>query len=227
MKRPALQTRTADARDADPRQPAGVAAAAATARQLRLTALQRAADGSARVARQDLLQRAAFEEEDPLQAKALQAAGLEEEEPLQARALQREEGSEMEEEEPLQARSLQRVEAPNRTGMPDGLRSGIESLSGMDLSDVRVHGNSARPAAVGALAYAQGNDIHLAPGQERHLPHEAWHVVQQRQGRVQPTISVGGVAVNDDPSLEQEADVMGDRAQNVPSAASPGHTPSG
>src|SRR5262245_50888275 len=48
----------------------------------------------------------------------------------------------------------------NRTGMPDGLKAGIESLSGMDMSDVRVNFNSARPARIAALAYAQGNDIH-------------------------------------------------------------------
>src|SRR5689334_17082968 len=33
------------------------------------------------------------------------------------------------------------VATPNRTGMPDQLKAGIESLSGMDLSDVRVHVN--------------------------------------------------------------------------------------
>ncbi|HAP61901.1 MAG TPA: hypothetical protein DCR93_21180, partial [Cytophagales bacterium] len=33
-----------------------------------------------------------------------------------------------------------------------------------------------------------GTDIHLAPGQQKHLPHEAWHVVQQKQGRVKPTL---------------------------------------
>ena len=71
------------------------------------------------------------------------------------------------------------------------------------------------PAAVGALAYAQGSDIHLAPGQERHLPHEAWHVVQQRQDRVRPTASAGGVAINDDAALEQEADAMGARARTA------------
>jgi hypothetical protein len=71
--------------------------------------------------------------------------------------------------------------------MPDHLKAGIESLSGMDLSDVRVHLNSEKPAQLNALAYAQGNDIHLGPGQERHLPHEVWHVIQQRQGRVQAT----------------------------------------
>ncbi|MEM7041075.1 MAG: DUF4157 domain-containing protein [Bacteroidota bacterium] len=35
-----------------------------------------------------------------------------------------------------------------------------------------------------AHAYDQGTDIHIGPGQEKHLPHEAWHVVQQKQGRV-------------------------------------------
>ena len=38
-----------------------------------------------------------------------------------------------------------------------------------------------------AVAFTQGSEIHVAPGQKRHLPHEAWHVVQQAQGRVQPT----------------------------------------
>ena len=96
--------------------------------------------------------------------------------------------------------------------MPDRLKAGVEALSGLDMSGVRVQANSPEPARVNALAYAQGNDIHLAPGQERHLPHEAWHVVQQRQGRVQPTLQAHGAAVNDDPSLEREADVMGAQA---------------
>jgi Domain of unknown function (DUF4157) len=97
-------------------------------------------------------------------------------------------------------------------GLPDGLRHGIESLSGMDMSGVRVHRNSGKPAQLNALAYAQGNDIHLGPGQEKHLPHEAWHVVQQRQGRVRATMQMAGVGVNDDRGLEREADVMGGRA---------------
>jgi hypothetical protein len=59
----------------------------------------------------------------------------------------------------------------------------------------------------------QGRDIHQAPGQEHHLPHEAWPLVQQAQGRVRPTLQLqGGVAVNDDPALEREADHMGARA---------------
>lgn len=101
---------------------------------------------------------------------------------------------------------------PNRTGLPDALKTGIESLSGMDMSGVRVHANSSEPRQLNALAYAQGSDIHLGPGQEKHLPHEAWHLVQQRQGRVQPTTRVGGVNVNDDAGLEKEADTMGAKA---------------
>lgn len=96
-------------------------------------------------------------------------------------------------EEPLQPKVAQREQAPakpNNTGLPDNLKSGIESLSGMSMDNVRVHYNSAQPAQLNALAYAQGTNIHVAPGQEQHLPHEAWHVVQQAQGRVQPTMQM-------------------------------------
>ena len=101
---------------------------------------------------------------------------------------------------------------PNLTGMPDQLKAGIESLSGIDMSDVRVHANSDKPARLNALAYTQGNEIHLGHGQEKHLPHEAWHVVQQAHGRVQAITQIKKRAVNDDPSLEHEADVMGVKA---------------
>jgi len=108
--------------------------------------------------------------------------------------------------------------APNRTGLPDALKTGVENLSGYSLDDVRVHYNSAQPAQLEAHAYAQGTDIHLAPGQEQHLPHEAWHVVQQKQGRVQATRQLkGAVPVNDDAGLEKEADVMGTRATQASS----------
>jgi hypothetical protein len=103
----------------------------------------------------------------------------------------------------------------NKTGMPDNLKAGIENLSGMRMDHVKVHYNSSQPAQLNAHAYAQGSDIHIAPGQEKHLPHEAWHVVQQAQGRVQPTKQMKqSVAVNDDPGLEHEADVMGALAMN-------------
>jgi hypothetical protein len=97
----------------------------------------------------------------------------------------------------------------NATGLPDRLKAGIQHLSGFSMDDVRVHYNSSKPATVQAHAYAQGPDIHIAPGQEKHLPHEAWHVVQQKQGRVKPTLQVKGLSINDDVHLEREADVAG------------------
>jgi Domain of unknown function (DUF4157) len=100
----------------------------------------------------------------------------------------------------------------NQTGMPAALKAGVESRSGYSLNNVRVHYNSPQPARLEALAYTQGTEIHVAPGQEQHLPHEAWHVVQQMQGRVQQTTQLHGVPVNDDARLEHEADVMGAQA---------------
>ena len=101
----------------------------------------------------------------------------------------------------------------NNTGLPGNLKTGIERLSGYSMDDVKVHYNSSKPAQLQAHAFAQGTNIHLAPGQEKHLPHEAWHIVQQKQGRVKPTIQLKGkVNVNDDIDLEREADEMGKRA---------------
>jgi hypothetical protein len=101
----------------------------------------------------------------------------------------------------------------NKTGIPDGLKSGMESVSGISLNDVTVHRNSDKPAQLQAHAYAQGTDVHLAPGQEKHLPHELGHVVQQKQGRVKATAQLKGkVPINDDKGLETEADLLGKNA---------------
>ncbi len=112
-------------------------------------------------------------------------------------------------------------QAANDTGLPDNLKAGIENLSGHSMDDVKVHYNSPKPAQLQAHAFAQGTDIHIAPGQQKHLPHEAWHVVQQKQGRVRPTVQMKGkVAINDDSGLEREADVMGSRALGMGSLGS-------
>jgi hypothetical protein len=97
--------------------------------------------------------------------------------------------------------------------LPSHVSAGIEALSGMSLHDVRVRYGSAEPARVEAQAFTRGNEIHVAPGAEHHLAHEAWHVVQQRRGRVRATAKTRtGHALNDDASLEQEADLMAARA---------------
>jgi hypothetical protein len=108
----------------------------------------------------------------------------------------------------------------NSGGLPADLVSGFAATTGHDLSDVKVHNNSDKPAGVGALAFAQGNDIHLGAGQEQHLAHEAAHIVQQREGRVQATTQVAGMPVNDSKSLESEADTMGAKAMQMKGAGS-------
>jgi hypothetical protein len=108
----------------------------------------------------------------------------------------------------------QRIPAPasSQDRLPDQLKAGVESLSGMSMDHVKVHYNSPQPAQLNAHAYARGSDIHIAPGQERHLPHEAWHVVQQAQDRVKPTTQAKGIEINDRAGLESEADIMGEKA---------------
>lgn len=105
----------------------------------------------------------------------------------------------------------------NKTGMPDGVKQRMEDSFGMDFSSVRIHPDSPSAPEVGALAYTQGTDIHFAPGQfkpdtsagRQLLGHELTHVVQQSKGLVQPTGEIGGLPVNDNEALEQEADVQG------------------
>ena len=115
---------------------------------------------------------------------------------------------------PVAAEPAPRIRRADRDGrLPEEVQAGVEQLSGLSLDDVRVHYNSPRPGRLNAGAYTQGTEIFVGPGEERHLPHEAWHVVQQAQGRVRPMIQMKERApVNDDRGLEHEADVMGARA---------------
>lgn len=99
-------------------------------------------------------------------------------------------------------------EKHNYTGIPDDLKAQVEEKSGLSLDDVKVMYNSAVPASFQALAIAQGTNVYLGAGQEKHLGHELGHVVQQKQGRVKPTTNINGVPVNDDASLEHEADTI-------------------
>ncbi len=98
------------------------------------------------------------------------------------------------------------VKRPNLTGIPTQMKLNFERRSGLSFDDVRVHYNSDKPARLGALAYTQGVQIHVAPGQEHSLPHELGHVIQQKAGRVRPTRWISGLPVNDQPELEHEAD---------------------
>lgn len=107
---------------------------------------------------------------------------------------------------PVLQRRAGPAEMSNLTGIPTPMLRRAEQLGNLPLDDVRVHYRSSRPAALGALAYAQGTHIFLGPGQERHLGHELCHVVQQKQGIVRPNFQLGNMPVNTSPALEREAD---------------------
>lgn len=108
---------------------------------------------------------------------------------------------------PVQKKSAK--ENVNLTGIPSAVKAHFETKSGFSMDDVRVHYQSSLPQKVGALAYTQGTDVYMGPGQEKYLNHELGHVVQQMQGRVTANTSIGGLPVNDDAALEREADRMG------------------
>ena len=101
-----------------------------------------------------------------------------------------------------------------RPSLDQGMRDKIASHFG-DIQGVKVHYNSSMPGLVDAEAYTRGDDIFLGPGQERHLPHELGHVVQQRRGSVPTTERLAGMAANTDPALEHEADMLGRQFQGV------------
>jgi hypothetical protein len=163
-----------------------------------------------------------FTESEPVQGKGIvQRVELEDEELAQGKfALQREMDDEEEIQGKFESSSLPVQKKENQTGLPDQVKDRMESSFNTDFSDVRVHAESGKANQVGALAYTQGSDIHFAPGQfspdsgagRQLLGHELAHVVQQRQGRVQPTTEVNGMPVNDSTALEQEADILGRKA---------------
>lgn len=108
----------------------------------------------------------------------------------------------------------------NQTGIPDKMKAHFESAGGLPLDDVKVHYQSEKPAQLQALAYTQGSHVYVGPGQEKHLPHELVHVIQQKSGRVQATGTEKGMAVNDSPELEKEADSITIRGYSGPKAMS-------
>jgi len=104
----------------------------------------------------------------------------------------------------------------DKKSLPVPLVEGIKELSGgIDVSSTEVHYNSEKPAQLDANAYAEDRNIYVAPGQESTVSHEAWHIVQQEQGRVSATTEYNGHAINDSSSLETEADIMGSKAMDI------------
>lgn len=100
--------------------------------------------------------------------------------------------------------------------LPEATRGRMERSFGADFSSVRVHQGGAADT-LGARAFAQGEDLHFAPGAyapgstsgDSLIGHELAHVVQQRAGRVAPGPQGKGASINSDRGLEAEADRAG------------------
>lgn len=93
----------------------------------------------------------------------------------------------------------------NKTGIPDDLKARLEHEFGFDLSKVRVHYNSDKPAKYGALAYAQNLDIYISPGNEECLEHELRHVIQQMSGEAKANEIINGQPMDSHQGREDEA----------------------
>jgi hypothetical protein len=119
--------------------------------------------------------------------------------------------------------------------LPEALRERFESSLDADLSGVRVHTGAESQAAaqaVGAKAYAVGQDIHFGAGQyqpataegQHLLAHEVAHTVQQAGGASgwQPKLEIGSATDPAELEADRAADAMvaGRSAQVVVSAAS-------
>jgi hypothetical protein len=120
--------------------------------------------------------------------------------------------------------TIQKKESQTNTNttssLPQDVKGKMEHSFSTDFSNVKIHSGSSKANEIGADAYTQGNEIHFAPGKfdphgntgQQLLAHELTHVVQQRNGKVKPTTQNNGLAINDDHSLEKEADELGAKA---------------
>lgn len=109
------------------------------------------------------------------------------------------------EEHPTPVQETNKKKEQGTGNVPKGLKDKIEKESGVSLDDVTVHYNSQEPFKHEANAFAKGNEVFLAPGQEELLSEELWHVVQQKQGLVKATGTENGEPMNDAPDLERLA----------------------
>lgn len=101
--------------------------------------------------------------------------------------------------------------------LPSTISEKFEAAFGSDFSSVRLHIDSDYAEQIGAQAFTYGEHIYFAPGKFnpsskngiRLIAHEIVHVLQQREGAVQPNMRMGRLAINYDRRLEREADDFG------------------
>jgi Domain of unknown function (DUF4157) len=100
-----------------------------------------------------------------------------------------------------------------------GLLTEMQTAYGIDMSGVEIIKNSPEADKQDAVGVSIGNEIHLAKGEFTQsnpeamglLAHELTHFVQKEQNRVSADAIFKGQAVNTDPKLEQEADLVAEK----------------
>lgn len=75
-------------------------------------------------------------------------------------------------------------------------QNGIESLPELSMDNVKPHDDSAKSAQLRTSTYTQGADIHTGPGQEKHLPHEDWQLVQQMKSTKPALVSPNHISAS-------------------------------
>ncbi len=100
--------------------------------------------------------------------------------------------------------------------IPSDVQKEMEFKFNADFSNVRIH-EGIEAEAIGALAFTSGTNLHFARGKyQPHtraglklLGHELTHVIQQQGNRVPR--NGDGIAIVDDPILENKAERMGEK----------------
>lgn len=105
-------------------------------------------------------------------------------------------------------RAVQRMLIQRRVDTEDLRRLGpVRSMEHGAVDNVRVHNNSARAAEFFGRSFTHRSDPHFPrPLEEDRIPHEAWHAVQPRLGRVRPTVQLKLAVGPANDHYEQEAD---------------------
>jgi len=111
-------------------------------------------------------------------------------------------------------------DASSGKGLPANLQTKMEGAFGTSFNELEVKTNSVQAQEIGAHAFAQDNEIHFAPGKydpettggQRLIGHELAHIVQQKQGKVEPNFEGNNLLGNYEPGLENEADRLGQMA---------------
>ena len=113
------------------------------------------------------------------------------------------------------------IQLKKNNTLPEKLQTNMEHSFGQDFSNINIQKNSQEAVDLDARAFTKGDSIHFAPGEfnpnsergKNLIGHEFTHVVQQRSGIVQPSrILKKGILLNEDKTLENEADYLGKKA---------------